>query len=199
MIKKRVFDLIFGSLLLILTFPLLSIVFLMVKIKLGSPVFFKQLRPGKDEKIFTMIKFRTMNNSTNVKGDLLPDSERLTSFGKFLRSTSLDELPELFNVILGDMSLVGPRPLLLEYLPLYNDQQRLRHLVKPGITGLAQVSGRNAISWDQKFKLDVEYVNNQSLFLDLKIILKTLVVVLSRRGVTSSDNATSSKFTGSKN
>lgn len=171
---KRFFDIIFSFLALIVLSPLLFIIALLVRIKLGSPVIFKQERPGLNEKIFTLYKFRTMTDKKDEQGNLLSDSERLTSFGRWLRSTSLDELPELWNILKGEMSIVGPRPLLVEYLPRYNDKQRRRHLVRPGLTGLAQVSGRNAISWEERFSLDSEYVNSLSFFMDTKIILKSI-------------------------
>ena len=166
--------------------------------KLGYPVFFRQKRPGLNGKIFVLCKFRTMTDKKDENGKLLPDEERLTSFGKFLRSTSLDELPELFNVWKGEMSLVGPRPLLVKYLPLYNEEQKKRHNVRPGITGLAQVKGRNAISWEQKFEYDVDYVNNISFLLDCKIIYMTIATVLKRDGINSTTDATMEAFTGSK-
>lgn len=169
---------------------------LFVRIKLGSPVLFKQKRPGLNGKIFTMYKFRTMTEERNENGLLLPDSERLTGFGKFLRSTSLDELPELFNILKGDMSFVGPRPLLVEYLPLYNEHQRRRHEVKPGLSGWAQVNGRNAISWEEKFNFDVEYVDKVSFFFDLKIMLLTIKKVFVREGINSATTATMEPFRG---
>jgi lipopolysaccharide/colanic/teichoic acid biosynthesis glycosyltransferase len=165
---------------------------------LGSPIFFKQTRPGRYGKSFKMIKFRSMTDARDIAGRLLPDSERLTAFGQFLRSTSLDELPELWNVLKGDMSLVGPRPLLMEYLPLYTPHQARRHEVRPGITGLAQVNGRNSLSWEEKFDLDVWYVDNQSFLLDMKILLLTVKKVLLREGISASGEATMSKFTGSQ-
>jgi undecaprenyl phosphate N,N'-diacetylbacillosamine 1-phosphate transferase len=171
---------------------------ILVKVKLGSPIFFKQERPGKDEKIFKLYKFRTMTDKKDEKGNLLPDEERLTSFGKLLRSTSLDELPELFNILKGEMSFIGPRPLLVEYLSLYNDDQKHRHDVRPGLTGLAQVEGRNLLSWEERFKLDVDYVNNLSFIQDIKIIFKTIKVVFKREGVSSATSQTMEKFTGTK-
>lgn len=176
--------------------PLLLLIALFVRIKLGSPVLFKQKRPGLNGKIFTMYKFRTMTEERNENGLLLPDSERLTGFGKFLRSTSLDELPELFNILKGDMSFVGPRPLLVEYLPLYNEHQRRRHEVKPGLSGWAQVNGRNAISWEEKFNFDVEYVDKVSFFFDLKIMLLTIKKVFVREGINSATTATMEPFRG---
>ena len=164
--------------------------------KLGSPVLFKQARPGKNEKIFNMYKFRTMTDDRDEAGDLLPDEIRLTSFGKWLRSTSLDELPELFNILKGDMAIVGPRPLLVRYLTRHNATQARRHEVRPGLTGLAQVNGRNAISWEKKFKYDVEYVDNVSLFLDTKIILKTVLKVVARDGISSETSVTMEEFMG---
>lgn len=194
---KRLIDFIASLIAIIILFPLLIIVAFLVKIKLGSPVIFKQARPGKNEKIFKIYKFRTMTNQTDEKGDLLPDKDRLTKFGKFLRSTSLDELPSLFNILIGDLSIVGPRPLLPEYLPLYNDFQRQRHNVKPGLTGLSQVNGRNDISWEEKFKLDVEYVKKLSFFLDVKIILLTFIKVFKREGINKKGQATTDYFKGS--
>lgn len=193
---KRPLDFIIALIALIILSPIMLIVSILVRIKLGSPIIFKQSRPGKDEKIFTLYKFRTMIDKRDVSGQLLPDAVRLTKFGKFLRSTSLDELPELINIIKGDMSIVGPRPLLVQYLPLYNEEQRRRHLVRPGLTGLAQVSGRNAISWEDKFKLDVQYVDSISLRKDLKIILQTVKKVLGREGISASNHATIEAFTG---
>lgn len=176
--------------------PLLLIIALLVRINLGSPVIFKQQRPGLNEKIFTLYKFRTMTDKRNVKGELLADELRLTRFGKFLRSVSLDELPELFNIIRGDMSLIGPRPLLVEYLPLYSDYQKRRHEVRPGLTGLAQISGRNSLSWEDKFKLDIQYVNNITFVGDLKILLFTVIKVFSRDGINSECAATMEEFKG---
>jgi lipopolysaccharide/colanic/teichoic acid biosynthesis glycosyltransferase len=173
------------------------IIGLLVRIKLGSPVIFKQERPGLNEKIFTMYKFRSMTDEKDENGKLLPDSTRLTTFGRILRSTSLDELPELFNVLKGDMSLVGPRPLLPEYVPLYNKQQRKRLSVLPGITGWAQVNGRNALTWEEKFKLDTWYVENWNLILDLKIIAKTIQAIIKREGISAQGEATMPRFTGS--
>ena|SRR5690554_2488943 len=194
---KRLIDFIASLIAIIILFPLLIIIAFLVKIKLGSPVIFKQARPGKNEKIFKIYKFRTMTNQTDEKGDLLPDKDRLTKFGKFLRRTSLDELPSLFNILIGDLSIVGPRPLLPEYLPLYNDFQRQRHNVKPGLTGLSQVNGRNDISWEEKFKLDVEYVKKLSFFLDVKIILLTFIKVFKREGINKKGQATTDYFKGS--
>jgi sugar transferase EpsL len=193
---KRLFDLLLASLVSFIFAPIIMVLVLLVHFKLGSPVLFKQQRPGLFGKPFFIYKFRTMNDQKSTKGELLPDAERLTSFGKWLRSTSLDELPSLWNVLKGEMSLVGPRPLLMEYLPLYNAEQARRHALKPGITGWAQVNGRNAISWDEKFKLDVWYVDNQSFYLDIKIILLTIKKVLFRDGVNAKGEVTMPKFTG---
>jgi len=195
---KRLFDIVISLLaLLILSLPIGALIIL-VRYKLGSPIFFKQIRPGLDAKPFEMIKFRTMIDAYAANGALLPDSERLTPFGSFLRSTSLDELPELWNVLKGDMSLVGPRPLLIEYLPLYSSSQARRHEVRPGITGWAQVNGRNALSWEEKFALDVWYVDNRSFWLDIKILLMTVKKVLLREGISGGGEVTMPKFTGSK-
>lgn len=171
----------------------------MVRVKIGKPVFFKQIRPGLHGKPFVMFKFRTMTSETDGKGQLLPDSHRMTGFGSLLRSSSLDELPELWNVLKGEMSLVGPRPLLMQYLPLYDENQARRNEVRPGITGWAQVNGRNAISWEEKFELDVWYVDHMTLFLDIKIILKTVQKVFSKHGVNTTNNEIMSVFTGTKN
>jgi lipopolysaccharide/colanic/teichoic acid biosynthesis glycosyltransferase len=193
---KRLFDfLIAFFLLIVLAFPLVLLI-LMIRVKLGSPVLFRQARPGLKSKSFEMVKFRTMTNECDFDGILLSDAKRLTPFGRFLRSSSLDELPELWNVLMGDMSLVGPRPLLMEYLPLYSPEQVRRHEVRPGITGWAQVNGRNALSWDDKFKLDVWYVDNQNIWLDLKILFMTVRKVLVRDGITAEGNATMPRFTG---
>lgn len=194
---KRIIDITASSAALVALSPVLAVTAYKVKKNLGSPVLFKQTRPGLDGKPFEMIKFRTMKGATDKDGNLLPDSERLTSFGQKLRSTSLDELPELWNVLKGDMSLVGPRPLLMEYLPLYNSEQARRHNVRPGVTGYAQVNGRNAISWEEKFKLDTWYVDNQSLWLDIKILAKTVKQVLIKDGISAAGEVTMSKFTGS--
>ncbi len=183
--------------LIALALPLLILIAL-IRRKLGSPVFFTQVRPGMHGKPFKMVKFRSMTSERGTDGELLPDAERLTPFGRFLRSTSLDELPELWNVLKGDMSLVGPRPLLMEYLPLYSPEQARRHEVRPGITGWAQVNGRNAISWEDKFKLDVWYVDHCSLWLDIKILWLTVKKVLVREGISAAGEATMGKFTGSK-
>ena len=194
---KRFFDLFFSSIALILLLPMLLITAVLVRLKLGSPVLFSQRRLGLSGREFVIFKFRTMTDVWDIKGELLPDSERLTNFGGFLRSTSLDELPALWNVLKGEMSLVGPRPLLVEYLSLYSKEEARRHNILPGITGWAQVNGRNAISWTEKFKLDVWYVDNQSFWLDLKIILLTIKKVFIREGINSDGHATIDKFTGS--
>ena len=194
---KKPFDLTITLLLSPFIILFCFVIALLVKIKLGSPVLFKQSRPGLNSNIFNMIKFRTMTNESDKNGVLLSDKVRLTKFGKFLRSTSLDELPGLWNVLKGDMSLVGPRPLLVEYLPLYSERQSRRHEVRPGITGWAQVNGRNAISWDQKFDLDVWYVDNQSIWLDIKILWMTVQKVILRDGISSKNEVTMPKFKGS--
>lgn len=194
---KRLLDIIIASTALIILSPLYIYVTYKVKKNLGSPVLFRQIRPGLHGKPFEMIKFRTMRDAVDADGKPLPDSERLTPFGQMLRSTSLDEMPELWNVIKGDMSVVGPRPLLMEYLPLYNTEQAKRHNVRPGMTGHAQVNGRNAIGWDEKFKLDTWYVENQSTLLDFKIMFKTVHKVLSKDDISAEGEATMSKFTGS--
>jgi lipopolysaccharide/colanic/teichoic acid biosynthesis glycosyltransferase len=196
---KRIFDVIFSLFLLITLCPILSILALLVRIKLGSPVFFTQERVGQNEKLFTIKKFRTMTDAKDRFGVLLSDEERLTKFGRFLRSTSLDELPQLFNILKGDMSFVGPRPLLKEYLPLYTSEQKRRHLVKCGITGWAQVNGRNAISWEEKFKLDVWYIDHRSFLLDIKIILVTLLKVIRKNDIRNGVHATMPVFTGLNN
>jgi len=195
---KRVFDFVAASLaLLMLALPLLALAWL-IRRKLGSPVLFRQVRPGLQGRPFTMVKFRTMTDERGPYGDLLPDAQRLTPFGRFLRASSLDELPELWNVLTGDMSLVGPRPLLMEYLPLYSPEQARRHEVRPGITGWAQVNGRNAISWDDKFALDVWYVDHRSLWLDVQILWRTVRKVLVRDGISAAGEATMPKFEGDK-
>ncbi len=196
-IFKRVIDIICSLAGLIILSPIFLIVSILVYTKLGSPIFFTQERVGKDGKIFKMIKFRTMLDSKNKFGELLDDEERLTTFGKKLRSTSIDELPELINVLKGDMSLVGPRPLLVEYIPLYSKHQFRRHEVSPGITGWAQVNGRNSIDWETKFNLDVEYVDKFNLIFDIKIFFLTILKVLQRDGINQEGNATMEKFTGS--
>ena len=195
---KRLLDIIIATTALILLSPLYFYVARKVKKNLGSPVLFRQIRPGLHGKSFEMIKFRTMKDAVDAQGNPLPDSERLTAFGKMLRSTSLDEMPELWNVIKGDMSIVGPRPLLTEYLPLYNKEQAKRHNVRPGMTGHAQVNGRNAISWEEKFKLDTWYVENQSTRLDFKIMFKTVHKVLAKDDISAEGQATMTKFVGSK-
>lgn len=195
---KRLFDILASLFALIVFWPVALIIALQVHRKLGSPVIFKQIRPGKDGKPFEMLKFRTMRDAVDADGNPLPDSERMTSFGSFLRSSSLDELPELWNVLKGDMSLVGPRPLLMEYLPLYSPEQYRRHEVRPGISGWAQVNGRNALSWEEKFKLDVWYVDNRSFWLDIKVIYLTLKKVAIREGISAEGEVTMPKFTGSK-
>lgn len=195
---KRLLDIFVAALGLLLLLPLLAVVAWLIRRNLGSPVLFRQVRPGLDGKPFEMIKFRTMQDVVDVAGKPLPDSERMSPFGSFLRSSSLDELPELWNVLKGDMSLVGPRPLLMEYLPLYSPEQYRRHEVRPGVTGWAQINGRNALSWEEKFKLDVWYVDNRSLWLDLKIIFLTIKKVFARDGISAEGEATMPKFTGSK-
>lgn len=195
---KRLLDIIIASIALILLSPLYVFVAYKVKKNLGSPVLFRQVRPGLHGKPFEMIKFRTMKDAVDEQGNPLPDSERLTAFGQMLRSTSLDEMPELWNVIKGDMSIVGPRPLLMEYLPLYNAEQAKRHNVRPGMTGHAQVNGRNAISWEEKFKLDTWYVENQSIWLDFKIMLKTVKKVIAKDDINEAGEVTMTKFTGTK-
>ena len=195
---KRLLDIIIASIALILLSPLYAFVAYKVKKNLGSPVLFRQVRPGLRGKPFEMIKFRTMKDAVDAQGNPLPDSERLTPFGKMLRSTSLDEMPELWNVIKGDMSVVGPRPLLTEYLPLYTEEQAKRHHVRPGMTGHAQVNGRNAIGWEEKFKLDTWYVENQSTLLDFKIMFKTVHKVLAKDDISADGEATMTKFTGTK-
>ena len=194
---KRFFDLIFSLIVLFMFLPLLVLIAILVRLKFGSPIYFKQDRPGLNEEIFVLCKFRTMNNDFNKRGLLKPDIVRLTNFGKFLRSTSLDELPSFWSVLKGDMSLVGPRPLLVEYLPLYSKKQSRRHEVKPGITGWAQVNGRNKISWEEKFDLDVWYVENQSFWLDIKILGMTFRKVILREGVSQKNHVTADKFRGS--
>lgn len=193
---KRILDITIASTALILLSPVYLIVAHKVKKNLGSPVLFRQVRPGLNGQPFEMIKFRTMKDALDADGNPLPDSDRLTPFGKMLRATSLDEMPELWNVIKGDMSIVGPRPLLMEYLPLYNEQQAKRHNVRPGITGYAQVNGRNAISWEKKFEFDTWYVENQSLWLDFKIMLKTVKKVIAKDDISAEGEATMTKFTG---
>jgi lipopolysaccharide/colanic/teichoic acid biosynthesis glycosyltransferase len=195
---KRPMDFILSLMAIVVLSPVLIIVGILVRVKLGSPVLFKQKRPGLNEKIFTLYKFRTMTDERDKFGELLPDSVRLTKFGRFLRSTSLDELPELFNILKGDMSVVGPRPLLIQYLELYNDHQKRRHEVRPGLSGHAQVNGRNAISWEDKFNLDVDYVDNVSFIGDWKIIFFTIKKVLVKEGISSDASVTMEPFRGSK-
>jgi lipopolysaccharide/colanic/teichoic acid biosynthesis glycosyltransferase len=195
---KRAVDVIISLAGLILAGPVLSIVALLVRMFLGSPVLFRQQRPGLNAKPFEILKFRTMTDAVGADGALLPDKDRLTAFGRFLRSSSLDELPELWNVLKGEMSLIGPRPLLMEYVPLYDQTQMRRHNMRPGITGWSQVNGRNAIGWDEKFALDVWYVDNQSMLLDLKILFMTVASLVRREGINASENVPMPKFTGSK-
>ena len=180
---KRLLDFIISFLAIIILSPVMLIIYILVRIKLGKPAIFKQQRPGKNEKIFTLYKFRTMTDKKDESGNLLPDSERLTKFGKTLRSTSLDELPELFNILKGDMAIVGPRPLLIRYLPYYTKEERHRHDVRPGLTGLAQINGRNTTNWTERFKLDLEYAQNVSLIKDIKIVLKTIMKVLKKQDI----------------
>lgn len=191
---KRKFEIYIALILLVIAFPLLIFIALLVRKNLGMPVLFKQKRPGLHGKPFTMFKFRTMNHQLITSGKLLPDSKRLTRFGRFLRSSSLDELPELINVFKGEMSIVGPRPLLMQYLERYSPEQARRHEVRPGITGWAQINGRNTLSWEEKFKLDVWYVDNQSFWLDLKIIVLTIVKVFRREGISADGEATMKEF-----
>lgn len=195
---KRCMDFVLSLLAIIVLSPIYIVVAILVRVKLGSPILFRQKRPGKDEKIFEMYKFRTMTDERDENGELLPDEARLTKFGKFLRSTSLDELPELFNILKGDMSIIGPRPLLVEYLPRYNEEQRRRHEVRPGLSGLAQANGRNAISWEEKFQYDVEYVDHVTFFGDWKIIFKTIWNVLKRDGISSDTSTTMEVFMGTE-
>jgi len=194
---KRLFDLLLAFIGLLVLMPLIVLIVLIVRLKIGSPIFFKQMRPGLNGEIFNIYKFRTMTNELDKYGSLKPDSDRLTIFGKFLRSTSLDELPGLWCVLKGDMSLVGPRPLLVEYLPLYSKKQSRRHELRPGITGWAQVNGRNTINWDEKLNLDVWYVDNQSFWLDIKILWLTLKKVIRRDGISQNNHVTMDKFKGS--
>lgn len=195
---KRVLDVLCAGIGIVVLSPVYAIVALLVRVNLGSPVLFKQNRPGQNEKIFQMYKFRTMTDKKDESGKLLPDEERLTGFGARLRATSLDELPELLNVLKGDMSLVGPRPLLVQYLPLYNERQRQRHKVKPGITGYAQVHGRNAISWKDRFEMDVYYIENLSFLLDCRILINTFSAVLRKEGIHSENSATMEPFSGNE-
>jgi len=194
--SKRPLDFLLSLLALVVLSPIFIFLMILVRLIIGSPIIFKQQRPGLEEKIFNLYKFRTMTNKKDSKGQLLPDEHRLTKFGKFLRATSLDELPGLINIIKGDLSIVGPRPLLIKYLPLYNESQRKRHSVRPGLTGLAQVNGRNSISWEEKFKLDIKYVENISLLRDLSIMFKTVHKVLVREGVSSKTSSTMEEFIG---
>ena len=196
---KRIIDFLIALWALLFLLPVILLVAVLIRIKLGSPILFTQDRPGLNGKVFKMMKFRSMLDAKDKHGNLLPDNERMTKFGAFLRSTSLDELPGLFNVIKGDMSLVGPRPLLVQYLPLYSSEQAKRHNVRPGITGWAQVNGRNAIGWDEKFKLDVWYVENQSFLLDIKILLLTVKKVFVREGISADGHVTIEPFKGSNN
>lgn len=193
---KRVFDFVLTICGLLLLSPFILLLMLLVRFSLGAPIFFTQVRPGLNGKPFRMVKFRTMTNARGINGQLLPDADRLTDFGRFLRAASLDELPELWNVLKGEMSLVGPRPLLMEYLPLYSPEQARRHEVRPGITGWAQVNGRNAISWEEKFKLDVWYVDNRSLWLDFKILWLTILRVVCKSGINQEGHVTMEKFCG---
>lgn len=197
-VVKRILDIVLSLLGLIILSPLLLILWIMFRVKVGSPAIFVQERPGLHGKIFKMYKFRSMNENKDENGNLLPPDERLTPFGKKMRSTSLDELPELVNILKGDMSIVGPRPLLVKYLPLYNEEQSHRHDVRPGLTGLAQVMGRNSITWDERFKLDVEYVNNMSFGLDVKIFFKTFEVVFKKEGISSATSETMEEFKGNE-
>ncbi|WP_436851495.1 sugar transferase [Staphylococcus gallinarum] len=193
---KRLFDFSVSLFGLILSAPILIIAYFLIATKLGKPVLFRQIRPGKNEVPFEIFKFRTMTDENDSNGELLPDDQRMTKLGATIRKTSVDELPQLFNVLKGDLSLVGPRPLLMEYLPLYNEEQKKRHQVKPGITGWAQINGRNAITWEQKFKLDVWYVENQSFKLDMYILYKTVQNVLQKKDINATDHVTTEKFRG---
>lgn len=193
---KRIIDIIISFFLIILLLPIMIIITILIRIKLGRPIIFKQERPGKDERIFTIYKFRTMTNEHSKNGELLSDNIRFTNFGRFLRNTSLDELPELWNIFTGDMSLVGPRPLLIQYLPIYTEQQKRRHLVRPGLTGWAQVNGRNAISWEEKFKYDIEYIDILSFWIDIKIFWMSIFKVLKHEGITQYGEATMQIFKG---
>lgn len=195
---KRFYDILLSGLAILILSPILLVLIILGAVKMKGNPFFTQLRPGKKEKIFKLIKFRTMTNEKDENGNLLPDEKRLTKYGRFLRSTSLDELPELINIFIGNMSIVGPRPLLVRYLPLYNEEQKHRHDVRPGLTGYAQVNGRNTISWEGKFKLDVEYTKKISLFGDIKIIFKTVLAVFKREGISSETSVTMEEFKGTE-
>ena len=195
---KRGLDILGASAGLLLSLPVILIVALLIRINLGGPVLFRQLRPGLGGQSFRMVKFRTMTDARNSEGELLPDAQRLTPFGRWLRTTSIDELPELWNVVCGDMSLVGPRPLLMEYLPLYSAEQSRRHEVRPGLTGWAQINGRNALSWNEKFALDIWYVDNRSLVLDLRILMATIASVVRRDGISADGEATMAAFRGNE-
>jgi len=194
---KRLFDIIIASLVLIIALPLICVIAILSFLLLGRPIFFRQQRPGIYGEAFLMVKLRTMRDDKDASGNLLPDEQRLTRYGRFLRSSSLDELPELWNVLKGDMSLVGPRPLLMHYLPLYDDEQMRRHNVRPGVTGWAQVKGRNALSWEEKFKLDIWYVEHQSFWLDIKILFMTLWTIMNRKGISAEGSSTMPVFEGS--
>lgn len=193
---KRGLDFLLALIATIVLSPVLLVVAILVRIKLGTPVLFRQQRPGLNERIFTIYKFRTMTDARDDKGELLPDEVRLTRFGQVLRSTSLDELPELFNILKGDMAIVGPRPLLVQYLPLYNDQQKQRHAVRPGITGYAQVNGRNSISWEEKFEMDIYYTEHLTWWMDVKVFCKTMKAVVAREGISSESSVTMEPFRG---
>lgn len=193
---KRLLDIVLSGIALIILSPIFLIIAIMVRVKLGSPVIFKQARPGKNEKIFNMYKFRSMTDEKDEEGNLLPDKDRLPKFGKTLRATSLDELPELWNIFKGDMSIVGPRPLLIQYLPLYNDYQKQRHQARPGLTGLAQINGRNAITWNEKFELDVQYTEQITFVNDVKIILSTVITVFKQEDISSNTSVTVEPFKG---
>lgn len=195
---KRIIDFCLSLCALIVISPVLLVLIIFGAIKMQGNPFFTQERPGKSEKIFKLIKFRTMTNAKDKDGNLLPDQDRITKYGQFLRSTSLDEMPELLNILKGDMAIVGPRPLLVHYLPLYNERQKLRHLVRPGLTGLAQVNGRNSLTWEQKFEDDVTYIENITFFGDIKIIFKTAVAVLKREGISQENNVTMEEFKGTR-
>jgi len=194
---KRAFDILGASIALIILTPVFLLLAILIRINLGSPILFRQQRLGYKEKIFTLYKLRTMTNQCNTDGSLLPDSERISRFGHFLRSTSMDELPELINIIKGDMSFIGPRPLLIKYLPRYSERQRQRHKVRPGLSGLAQVKGRNTLSWDEKFNLDLQYIENISIWMDIKIFLLTILKVFKREGIHSQSSITMEEFMGS--